>query len=46
MTNKIRALNVSNVCCTMVYEALRQQGFPNLEFEEPEIFKGKDYLHK
>lgn len=46
MTDKIRALNVSNVACVIVYEALRQQGFPGLDFEEPEIFKGKDYLHK
>ena len=46
MTDKIRALNVSNCACVIVSEALRQQGFPGLDFEEPEIFKGKDFLHK
>ena len=46
MTNKVRALNVSNVAAIMIYEALRQQGFEGLEFEEPENFKGKHYLEK
>ncbi|MSE05543.1 tRNA (uridine(34)/cytosine(34)/5-carboxymethylaminomethyluridine(34)-2'-O)-methyltransferase TrmL, partial [Lactobacillus salivarius] len=27
----IRALNLSNTAAIVVYEALRQQGFPNLE---------------
>ena len=50
MTGKVRALNVSNVAAIMIYEALRQQGFPNmLEYEPDESisgFKGKDYLEK
>ena len=27
----VRSLNLSNTACMVVYEALRQQGFPNLE---------------
>ena len=27
----VRSLNLSNTACMIVYEALRQQGFPNLE---------------
>lgn len=44
MTNKTRALNISNVAAIMVYEALRQRKFHNLEFEEPENMKGSAYL--
>lgn len=46
MTDKVRSLNLSNCAAIIVYEALRQQGFPNLEAEEPEIYKGKNYLKK
>ncbi|HHW99681.1 MAG TPA: tRNA (cytidine(34)-2'-O)-methyltransferase [Acholeplasmataceae bacterium] len=46
MTNKTRSLNLSNCAAIIVYEALRQQGFPGLETEEPEIFKGKNFLTK
>jgi tRNA (cytidine/uridine-2'-O-)-methyltransferase len=50
MTDKVRALNVSNVAAIMVYEALRQQGFPGLYEYEPsadkEGFKGEDYLER
>lgn len=46
MTDKVRSLNLSNVAAIIVYEALRQQGFIGLEAEEPEIFKGKNYLKK
>ncbi len=42
MTNKVRALNLSNCVAIMVYEALRQQQYNDLLFDEP--FKGKDYL--
>lgn len=42
MNQNIRALNLSNTVAIMVYEALRQQNFPDLLREEP--FKGKDYL--
>lgn len=44
MTDKVRALNLSNTVAIMVYEALRQQNYPGLLFEEP--FKGADYLEK
>ena len=50
MTDHVRALNVSNVAAIIVYEALRQQGFPNLLEYEPDAskpgFKGKDYLER
>ena len=46
MTDKVRALNVSNVAAIMMYEAMRQQNFPNLFEFEPETMKGKDYLIK
>ena len=44
MNDNIRALNLSNSVAIMVYEALRQQNYPNLLFEEP--FKGNYYLEK
>lgn len=44
MTDKVRALNVSNSVAIMVYEVLRQQNFNDLSFTEP--FKGVDYLEK
>ncbi len=44
MTDKVRALNLSNCVAIMVYEVLRQQNYNNLLREEP--FKGKDYLEK
>lgn len=44
MTDKVRALNVSNSVEIMLYEVLRQQNYPGLLFEEP--FKGADYLEK
>ena len=50
MTDKVRALNVSNVAAIMIYEVYRQLGFPNMcEYEPDETidgFKGKDYLEK
>ena len=50
MTGRVRALNVSNVAAIMIYEALRQQGFPDLLEYEPDAsnpgFKGKDWLEK
>ncbi|MEQ6378565.1 tRNA (uridine(34)/cytosine(34)/5-carboxymethylaminomethyluridine(34)-2'-O)-methyltransferase TrmL [Bacillaceae bacterium S4-13-58] len=30
MTDKVRSLNLSNTAAIMIYEALRQQGFPKL----------------
>ncbi len=44
MTNKVRALNVSNTVAIMVYEVLRQQNYEGLLFDEP--FKGADYLER
>lgn len=42
MTDKVRALNLSNCVAIMVYEVLRQQKYNDLLTYEP--FKGKDYL--
>ena len=44
MTDKVRALNLSNCVAIMVYEVLRQQDYNDLLREEP--FKGKDYLEQ
>ena len=44
MTDKVRALNVSNSVAIVIYEALRQQNFNDLLREEPH--KGADYLEK
>ena len=44
MTNKVRALNLSNTVAIMVYEVLRQQNYNDLLRDEP--FKGKDFLEK
>ena len=44
MTDKVRALNLSNCAAIMIYEVLRQQQYNNLLKEEP--FKGSDYLEK
>lgn len=44
MTDKVRALNLSNCVAIMVYEVLRQRDYDGLFFTEP--FKGEDYLEK
>ena len=44
MTDKVRALNVSNSVAIVIYEALRQQDFNDLLREEPH--KGNDYLER
>ncbi len=44
MTDKVRALNLSNCCAIVIYEALRQQNYNDLLREEPH--KGKDYLER
>ena len=36
MTDKVRALNLSNTVAIMVYEALRQQNYNSLLFDEPD----------
>lgn len=41
-SDNVRALNLSNCVALVTYEALRQQGFPDLLFSDP--FKGEDYL--
>ncbi len=46
MNDKVRSLNLSNAVAILVYEVLRQQGYPNLIPHEPETLKGKDYLKK
>lgn len=42
--NKIRALNLSNTVAIMIFEALRQQNFNDLDLYD--TFKGKDYITK
>ncbi len=42
MSDDVRALNLSNSVAVMVYEALRQQHYPNLFKEEPH--KSKDFI--
>lgn len=42
MTDKVRALNVSNSVAIMVYEVLRQQNFNDLL--KTELHKGENYL--
>ena len=44
MTDKVRALNVSNSVAIVIYEALRQQDYNDLLREEPH--KGADYLEQ
>ena len=44
MTDKVRALNLSNVAAIMLYEVLRQQNYNDLLLTEPH--KGIDYLEK
>lgn len=44
MTSDVRALNLSNTVAIVLYEALRQQDYLDLLFDEPH--KGKDYIEK
>lgn len=44
MTDGVRALNVSNTVAIMTYEALRQQGYPGLLFDEPH--KSKNFIEE
>jgi tRNA (cytidine/uridine-2'-O-)-methyltransferase len=48
MTDKVRALNVSNSAAIVIYEALRQQDYNDLLREEPgdERHKGADFLER
>lgn len=42
MIEKARSLNLSNTVAIVVYEVLRQLGYPNLS--KTEVLKGKDWL--
>ena len=42
MTANVRALNLSNCCAIVIYEALRQQNYNDLLFDEPH--KGSDFI--
>ena len=44
MTDKVRALNVSNSVAIVIYEALRQQNYPNLLLEETQ--KGNQFIEE
>ena len=44
MTDKVRALNLSNCAAIMVYEVLRQQDYRELLRKEP--FKGENYIEE
>ncbi len=44
MTDKVRALNLSNTVAIMVYEALRQQNYNDLLKEEPH--KSKNFIEE
>ncbi|MFA7560783.1 MAG: tRNA (cytidine(34)-2'-O)-methyltransferase [Candidatus Izemoplasmatales bacterium] len=46
MNEEIRSLNLSNTVAVMVYEVLRQQGYPNLSLMEPTSLKGPDWLEE
>ena len=42
MRENARSLNLSNTVAIMVYEVLRQLGYPNLS--KVEVIKGEDFL--
>ncbi|MBR4618450.1 MAG: tRNA (cytidine(34)-2'-O)-methyltransferase [Bacilli bacterium] len=44
MTDNVRTLNLSNCAAIVIYEALRQQNYNNLLFDEPH--KAKDFLER
>ena len=44
MSTKTRSLNVSNCVALVIYEALRQQDFPDLS--DVETQKGEDFLYE
>ncbi|MDY0278116.1 MAG: tRNA (cytidine(34)-2'-O)-methyltransferase [Acholeplasma sp.] len=43
-TDKVRSLNLSNSVAIVTYEAMRQNSFFDLETNEPNTLKGKDFL--
>lgn len=44
MTDKVRSLNLSNTVAIMIYEALRQQNYNDLLFDEPH--KSKNFIEE
>lgn len=44
MSDKVRSLNLSNCAAICIYEALRQQSYPNLS--KVEIQKGEEFLYE
>lgn len=44
MTSDVRSLNLSNTVAIVLYEALRQQNYPNLLFDEPH--KSKKFIEE
>ena len=44
MSSDVRALNLSNTVAICIYEALRQQDYRDLLFDEPH--KGKDFIER
>lgn len=44
MTSDVRSLNLSNTVAIVLYEALRQQNYPNLLFDEPH--KSKTFIEE
>ena len=42
MTDKVRALNLSNCAAIVIYEVLRQQNYEGLLFKEPH--KSEDFI--
>ncbi len=44
MSDNVRTLNLSNTVAIMVYEALRQQNYADLLFDEPH--KGKNFIEE
>lgn len=44
MTDKVRALNLSNTVAIMIYEALRQQNYRDLLLDEPH--KSKNFIEE
>ncbi len=44
MSEHVRSMNLANCAAIVIYEALRQQGYPDLYDHEPEVLKGRDFL--
>lgn len=44
MTDKVRSLNLANTVAIVLYEALRQQNYPGLLFDEPH--KSKNFIEE